>query len=132
MNKNKNDANPQHDQNFEKKKGSFINPYFVLKHEIADYIGCDLTDAQLNSGDFFRPLCKKAVELANSRIVKTCEYNFQPQGYTLMMVLADSSLVLHSWPEEKFITVEIFTCTEKANPIVGLDYLKDVFKPKKY
>ncbi|MHA1821961.1 MAG: S-adenosylmethionine decarboxylase, partial [Promethearchaeota archaeon] len=38
----------------------------------------------------------------------------------------------HSWPEEKFITVEIFTCTEKANPIVGLDYLKDVFKPKKY
>jgi S-adenosylmethionine decarboxylase len=86
----------------------------------------------LNSPSFLRELSEKAIELSNTSIIKELEHQFTPQGYTLLMILADSSFSLHSWPEEKFVTVEIFTCAERANPENGLNFLREMLKPKHF
>jgi S-adenosylmethionine decarboxylase len=109
-----------------------MNPYFVLRQYIGDYINCNHDPKTLNSPEFLRVAAEKAIELSNTSILKQIEHQFTPQGYTLLMILADSSLILHSWPEEKFISVEIFTCAERANPERGLIYLKEVLKPEKF
>jgi S-adenosylmethionine decarboxylase len=109
-----------------------MNPYFFLRQYIGDYIQCGLPEDILNSASFFRDLSKKAIELCNTSIIKQIEHQFTPQGYTLLMILADSSFSLHSWPEEKFVTIEIFTCTERANPEKGLNYFNEVLKPMRF
>lgn len=108
-----------------------MNQYFFLKHFIGDYWDCDLDDKQINSSDFLRKAAEDAVKHSNTNVIKYVEHTFHPHGYTLLMVLADSSLSLHTWPEEKFISVEIFTCSERSDPKMGLDYLCGVFKPGK-
>jgi S-adenosylmethionine decarboxylase proenzyme len=117
---------------FDTTKQGNLNQYFHLKQVIGDYIDCELTQEQLNSPQFLREHVEEAVKRSNTSTVKELEHQFDPQGYTLLMILADSSLSLHSWPEEKFISVEIFTCSERATPELGLEYLKTVFKPKKF
>lgn len=109
-----------------------VNPYFFLKQIIGDYIDCNLTDEEMNSPHFLRSAAEEAVKQSKTSLVKHLEHKFEPQGYTLLMVLSDSSLILHSWPEEKFISVEIFTCTAHSEPESGLKYLKEIFKPKEF
>jgi S-adenosylmethionine decarboxylase len=109
-----------------------MNPYFVLKQFIGDYWNCDIDWEQMNSGDFLRKHIEKAVEKSESSVVKWIDYNFSPQGYTYLAVLSNSSVSLHTWPEESFISVEIFTCTEDSHPKAGLQYLAEVFKPKSF
>jgi len=109
-----------------------MNPFFVLKQVIGDYWNCDLNWDQMNSGAFLRQHIEKAVILSESSVVKWINYNFSPQGYTYLAVLSNSSISLHTWPEESFISVEIFTCTKKSSPEKGLHYLAEVFKPKAF
>ena len=109
-----------------------MNPYFVLKQYVGDYIGCDRDPTILNSPEFLRKIAFEAIDIVNTKAVKFIEHSFKPQGYTLLIVLADSSLNLHSWPEEKFVTVEIFTCAERADPEAGLKYFAEKLKPKKF
>ena len=109
-----------------------MNPYFVLKQFVGDYWNCEIDWEQMNSGDFLKPHIEKAVVLSNSGVEKWIDYNFSPQGYTYLAVLSNSSVSLHTWPEESFISVEIFTCTENSNPEAGLRYLEGIFKPKKF
>ena len=107
-----------------------MNPYFFLNQVIGDYYHCKLDEKIMNSPEFMIKVAKEAVNYSKSTIVEYIDHKFEPHGYTLLMVLADSSLVLHTWPEEKFICVEIFTCTKESTPIKGLKYLKEKFKPK--
>ena len=110
-----------------------MNPYFVLKQFIGDYWNCEIDWEQMNnSSDFLRHQIEKAVEKSESSVVKWIDYKFTPQGYTYLAVLSNSSVSLHTWPEEAFISVEIFTCTEDSNPEAGLIYLAEIFKPKEF
>ena len=86
----------------------------------------------MNTGNFLRDHITEAVKRLSSSIEKWIEQNFTPQGYTFLAVLSNSSVSLHTWPEESFISVEIFTCTEDSNPEAGLKYLAEVFNPKKF
>lgn len=107
-----------------------MNPFFYLRQVICDYIDCRMSLNMMSSPEIMREFAEKAVRLSGSNVVKYIDFSFKPHGYTLMMVLENSSLSLHTWPEEKFISVEIFTCGEQCNPRKGLESLTDVFKPE--
>ena len=107
-----------------------MNPYFFLNQVIGDYWDCNLDEQAMNSPEFMIKVATEAIEFVNTTVVKFIDHKFVPYGYTLLMVLADSSLILHSWPEEKYICVEIFTCTKDSDPNKGLKYLEGKFKPK--
>ncbi len=72
-----------------------------------------------------------AVEKANCTPLKIVIHKFEPQGITGVVLLAESHLTLHSWPEYNYVAIDIFTCGDRAVPNKALDYLKDVFAPEK-
>lgn len=43
-------------------------------------------------------------------------HHFTPQGITYLVVLAQSHLAAHTWPEHRFMTVDFFTC---GDPLLG-------------
>ena len=57
-------------------------------------------------------------------------YEFGPAAISVDIVLAESHLTIHTWPEIKFIAVDIFTCGNTADPKKALNYLVGIFKPK--
>ncbi len=73
----------------------------------------------------------EATKKAKNIPLKVAIYKFQPQGITGVVLLADSHIALHSWPEWNYLAIDIFTCGEKAMPYKALGYLKKEFKPKK-
>jgi len=72
-----------------------------------------------------------AAKKADNTPLEVTIHKFQPQGITGVVLLAESHIAIHSWPEINYIAVDIFTCGEKAIPYKAIDYLKKKFKPKK-
>jgi len=58
-------------------------------------------------------------------------HKFKPRGITGIILLAESHISIHTWPEKNYIAIDIFSCGEKSQPYKGLEYLKEVFAPKK-
>jgi S-adenosylmethionine decarboxylase len=58
-------------------------------------------------------------------------HKFNPQGITGVLLLAESHIAFHFWPEFDYLAIDIFTCGERAMPEKALRYLKKVLKPKK-
>jgi len=63
--------------------------------------------------------------------LKIAIHKFSPQGITGVVLLAESHIALHSWPEYNYLAIDIFTCGEKSFPHKSLDYLKEVFSPQR-
>ena len=72
-----------------------------------------------------------AAKKAKSTPLKICTYKFSPQGMTGVVLLAESHIAFHSWPELDYLAIDIFTCGSKAMPRRALEYLKKELKPGK-
>jgi len=68
---------------------------------------------------------------SQSTSLKFSFYKFSPQGITGVLLLAESHIALHSWPEINYLSVDIFTCGKNSKPHLALEHLKKVFQPKR-
>ena len=68
---------------------------------------------------------------ANNTPLKFLYHRFQPQGFTAVLLLKESHLSLHSWPELNYLAIDIFTCGKNTKPHQALKYLQKFFQPRK-
>lgn len=78
----------------------------------------------LNSLEPLLEVMKEGISRANMTILNVFTYQFDPQGLTILISLAESHYSLHSWPEKGCVAVDIYTCGEKSPKIVALQLLK--------
>ena len=71
-----------------------------------------------------------AAKAANNTPLQVTVYKFPVQGITGVILLAESHIAIHTWPEHEYMAVDIFTCGKETKPIRALEYLKEVFQPK--
>jgi len=76
-------------------------------------------------------ILNEAVKKAKNIPLKVTIHKFQPQGMTGVVLLAESHLSIHTWPEINYVAIDIFTCGQKAMPFKALEYLKEEFQPEK-
>ncbi|HME54730.1 MAG TPA: adenosylmethionine decarboxylase [Candidatus Lokiarchaeia archaeon] len=106
------------------------SPYSTLKHAIAMFWKCDVSRRELNDISFLMTHFRAALESCQTIIIKMDYHEFEPEGITVIAILADSHAILHTWPETSFVMAEIFTCGKRSSSMAGIKYLLDVFKPK--
>lgn len=73
----------------------------------------------------------QAAKAANNTPLKSSIHKFPLQGITGVVILAESHIAVHTWPECGYMAVDIFTCGKQSMPYKALDYLTAQFKPKK-
>ncbi len=78
-----------------------------------------------------REILIQAAKEANNTPLKVAIHRFSPHGITGVILLAESHIALHSWPEFNYLAIDIFTCGNKSTPYKSLGYLKKKFRPKK-
>ncbi len=71
-----------------------------------------------------------AAHAAKATIVDVVFHNFNPNGISGVIVIAESHLTIHSWPEHNYASVDIYTCGSTINPWKAFDYLVKHFKAK--
>lgn len=78
-----------------------------------------------------RKILWQAALAARNTPLKTSIHKFTGQGITGIVILAESHIAIHTWPECAYMAVDIFTCGKQSMPYRALEYLKEQFKPKK-
>ena len=97
-------------------------------HLIADFWGGKI----IEDSKKIEEILIKAARKGGNTPLKIAVHKFSPQGITGVLLLAESHIAIHTWPEINYLAIDIFTCGEKAFPQKSLDYLKEVFQPKKF
>lgn len=94
------------------------------KHLILDFYGCN--SELLNNYEQLKDLFEESLSLCNATVLKLTGNKFEPQGVTLLALLAESHASLHSWPEYNYCAMDYYTCGSAARPeeIVEHLYLK--------
>ncbi len=91
------------------------------RHLIAEYFGCR-ADVLNDLGDV-RRLLEAAAEAAGAGIVQTVAHQFTPQGVSVVVVVEESHLSIHTWPEDGYAAVDFYTCgpcePERAHAIIA-------------
>lgn len=60
-------------------------------------------------------LADKLVESLNLTVVKSVFHSFKPQGITLVHILSESHLAIHTWPEHKLVHIDLVSCVKVTN-----------------
>jgi len=71
-----------------------------------------------------------AAKEAKATIVDICFHEFNPFGISGVVVIAESHLTIHTWPEYNYAAVDIFTCGEVIRPEVAAAFLINAFESK--
>lgn len=99
------------------------------RHVLAEVYGCDFEI--LNNLSKVEEIMIKAAEEAGAEVRESVFHKFSPQGVSGVVVIAESHLTIHTWPEFGYAAVDVFTCGEKVNPWDACDYLTDHFHAKR-
>jgi len=96
------------------------------RHILADFYGCRVKD--LNDTEYIQSCMHDAAIKANATIVQEDSHKFSPWGVSGVIVIQESHLTIHTWPEYSYASVDLFTCGKKINPWAAFDYLKTTLK----
>jgi len=91
----------------------------VGEHITLDIIGT----TKEYSPEFYEKLVYKIAKLAKVTILEISKYKFEPQGFTLVALLAESHMSFHTFPEKGIISFDFFTCA-KVPPSVAIEVIK--------
>ena len=69
----------------------------------------------------------RACEIAGATIVDRRGHHFSPYGVTAVVVIAESHLAVHTWPEYKYAAVDLFTCGTSVDTWKAFEHVKSSF-----
>jgi S-adenosylmethionine decarboxylase len=83
-------------------------------HIICELSGCDRE--ALSDLDGVRDTMVAAALEANAEVLKVAFHRFQPHGVSGVVVIAESHLSIHTWPESGYAAVDFYTCGDHTDP----------------
>ncbi len=98
------------------------------KHLLVELYDCD--SKFLNNSALVEREMQKAARAAKATIVRSTFHTFSPYGVSGVVVIAESHLTIHTWPEHNYAAVDIFTCGTSVEPYTAYQVLKDAFRSK--
>ncbi len=78
------------------------------RHLIAEFYDCN--DSALNDVDRMRSHLHAAADAIGATVVGEAFHHYVPQGVSGTLLISESHLSVHTWPESRYVAVDIFTC----------------------
>ncbi len=91
------------------------------RHLILDLYNCD--QALLDDYEELERLLEVALNMAGANILRIFGEKFQPQGVTLLALLAESHASIHTWPCEGYCAIDLYTCGNKTKTHKAAEFL---------
>lgn len=95
------------------------------QHVLAEFFECDPNI--LNNVKLVEKLMVEAALECGATIVQKCFHMFNPYGVSGVVIISESHLAIHTWPELGYAAVDLFTCGDKCDPKVSYEYLRKMF-----
>ena len=86
--------------------------------------------SKLNSVSFIKQSMLKAAEISGATILNSIFQESPSQGVLGIVIVSESHLSIHTWPEYRYAAVDIFTCGQKADPWKASEYIESSLEAK--
>lgn len=92
---------------------------------------CDCWDCQadITSAETVLAALKESARRANVTLLELFSHEFSPEGFTAVAMIAESHILIHTWPEKRYVAVDVFTCGSNAMPERAMEVVREVFEP---
>ncbi len=87
----------------------------------------DCKESKLNDVEHIEHSMLEATKKSQATIVSHNFHKFNPYGISGVIVIAESHVTIHTWPEYNYAAVDIFTCGDTIDPWIIQEYLKNAF-----
>lgn len=94
-------------------------------HMILELLNCDT--AILNCQEQLFQILKEAAHLVGCKVISQVFHQFNPQGVTGLLLLSESHISIHTWPERSYASLDFYSCGNK-NPMLTKDFLVNALK----
>lgn len=95
---------------------------------LVEFYDCD--SDKINDVSFVESAFLEATRKSKATIISHNFHKFSPHGISGVVVIAESHVTIHSWPEYNYAAVDIFTCGDTIDPWIIQEYLKEAFESK--
>ncbi len=98
------------------------------RHILAEFYGCEFDD--LNNLDRLKAITLKAVQKSGATIVSHHFQSFEPHGVSGVVIISESHISFHTWPEHGYVAFDYFTCGKRVDIHLAIDLLAEHLCPK--
>ena len=106
-----------------------VNQEQLGKHILIEYYNCD--SEVLNNTLLIEKYMIEAAKMAQATIVESVFHTFSPWGVSGVVVIEESHITIHTWPEYKYAAVDLFTCGNTIKPWVAFKFLEEMLKAER-
>jgi S-adenosylmethionine decarboxylase proenzyme len=96
------------------------------RHILAEFFDCDAE--LLKNTDLIEKHMNDAAIKCGATVVQSAFHTFNPYGVSGVVVISESHLTIHTWPELNYAAVDVFTCGDTVDPWVACNHLKELLK----
>ncbi len=95
------------------------------RHILVEFMNCKAD--VLNDVSIIENAMVEAAKIAGATVINSTFHHFSPYGVSGVVVIQESHLAIHTWPEYRYAAVDLFTCGDTVDPWVSFEYLKKAF-----
>jgi S-adenosylmethionine decarboxylase proenzyme len=93
------------------------------RHILAEFYNCDSNI--LNNARLIETAMEQAAVECGATVVEKVFHMFSPYGVSGVVIISESHLAVHTWPEYGYAAVDLFTCGDSCDPLVAYECLKN-------
>jgi len=98
------------------------------RHIIAELWDCN--PEKLNDMEFVERLFVDAALQAGAEVREVAFHKFAPHGVSGVVIISESHLTIHSFPEHGYASVDVFTCGDRIAPAIAANYIAEKLDAK--
>ncbi|WP_247747151.1 adenosylmethionine decarboxylase [Alkalihalobacillus sp. BA299] len=91
------------------------------RHVIAELWGCNVE--KLNDMNFIERVFVDAALESGAEVREVAFHKFAPHGVSGVVIISESHLTIHSFPEHGYASIDVYTCGDRIDPNVASDYI---------
>ena len=90
----------------------------------------DCNKEVLNDLEFLKNFLREIAEQIGATVVNQAFHKFSPQGVSVVVLIAESHICIHTWPEYGYASVDVFTCGNSIEPKNAINLLVEKLEAK--
>ena len=84
----------------------------------------------LNDLEFLKNFLYETAEQIGATVVNQAFHKFSPQGISGVILIAESHICIHTWPEYGYASVDVFTCGDSIEPKNAINLIVEKLEAK--
>jgi S-adenosylmethionine decarboxylase len=100
----------------------------IGRHVISELWECN--EEKLNDMDFIERTFVNAALESGAEVREVAFHKFAPQGVSGVVIISESHLTIHSFPEHGYASIDVYTCGDRIDPNVATDYITKALEAK--